>query len=337
MPKAKKGLRRAKNFAAAQKTTTAARRSPYQTFFIGAVLTLGAFTVGMLSGISSSSSSSAERTTVEELHDPNVFPSAWQADATQGQVPGQVAAGALSEASLIERDRDASMQALQERMIHLRAQVAEKRAARGAPKQQTAEAMPKAPSPPALVPSHHQSGLMTRFFGSPPPPATAGGCVEEPISEDCRTHIDWAMEVGIHDAKAGEWYPQLTPESSFKEFQAELINKGCPQPCLEGANEAVPAAPLPPLPPLPPPLPDKWHNTPDLVILVLSGRDNRRQRDAVRDTWQNGYPNVFFIVGSFARSPILCGHMLLPLLNSHCHRAICTLLYVCILYMVYAV
>ena len=105
------------------------------------------------------------------------------------------------------------------------------------------------------------------------------------------------MEVGINDPQAPEWYPDLHPGSSFKEFQAVFVDKGCPMPCLDSTGDG-PAQVLPPLPPLPPPLPDKQHDTPDLVVLVQCGRDSRRQRDAVRETWQNGYSNVFFIVGA---------------------------------------
>ena len=35
----------------------------------------------------------------------------------------------------------------------------------------------------------------------------------------------------------------------------------------------------------------------DLVVLVLSARENRAVRDAIRRTWAHGHPNVYFVVG----------------------------------------
>lgn len=50
--------------------------------------------------------------------------------------------------------------------------------------------------------------------------------------ETCFMHVNWAMERGVRTNP--EWYPGLTPQSTFDEFQAKLHEDedyGCPQPC----------------------------------------------------------------------------------------------------------
>jgi len=50
--------------------------------------------------------------------------------------------------------------------------------------------------------------------------------------EACYGHVEWAMQHGI--TLHPEWYPNLTQNSTFEEFQAHLhnINHGCcPEPC----------------------------------------------------------------------------------------------------------
>jgi len=50
--------------------------------------------------------------------------------------------------------------------------------------------------------------------------------------EECFGHVTWAMQQGIFQNPS--WYPGLTHESSFQDFQAILHSKGqgdCAQPC----------------------------------------------------------------------------------------------------------
>ncbi|CAK0813215.1 unnamed protein product, partial [Prorocentrum cordatum] len=50
--------------------------------------------------------------------------------------------------------------------------------------------------------------------------------------EECYGHVAWAKQDGIRDDP--EWYPNLSPESSFEDFQEHLWTNGlheCPRPC----------------------------------------------------------------------------------------------------------
>merc|ERR1711865_730821 len=40
------------------------------------------------------------------------------------------------------------------------------------------------------------------------------------IDQDCFGHVTWAMNTGINDHP--EWYPNMTPTSTFEAFQCEL-------------------------------------------------------------------------------------------------------------------
>merc|ERR1712232_75690 len=62
-------------------------------------------------------------------------------------------------------------------------------------------------------------------------------------SDECHGHVQWAMGMGIYNFP--HWYPGLSPQSSFIEFQASMHMTGhgfatCPQPCfgLAGRNLA---------------------------------------------------------------------------------------------------
>mmetsp|Transcript_34361 Transcript_34361/g.94977 ORF Transcript_34361/g.94977 Transcript_34361/m.94977 type:complete len:315 (-) Transcript_34361:159-1103(-) len=67
-------------------------------------------------------------------------------------------------------------------------------------------------------------------------PAEAGmGCHSAVRGEACYMHVRWAMDTGIH--LHPQWYPGLTSESSFGEFQAHMHEKSlgeCPEPCKPG-------------------------------------------------------------------------------------------------------
>jgi len=58
------------------------------------------------------------------------------------------------------------------------------------------------------------------------------GCRTVEKGEPCWAHVRWAMQIGI--VKRPAWYPVLTQESSFEQFQAFLSKSGhheCPMPC----------------------------------------------------------------------------------------------------------
>merc|ERR1712060_974522 len=72
----------------------------------------------------------------------------------------------------------------------------------------------------------------------PLPPATPA-CHTAVEGEACYGEVKWAADTGIFHYP--EWYPDLTPDSLFEDFQARLhsISHGsCPMPC-----PSVPAAP----------------------------------------------------------------------------------------------
>lgn len=89
-----------------------------------------------------------------------------------------------------------------------------------------------------------QNHLHSIGYGNCPEPCEATvsmpSTIEPPVSachlavrgEECYEHVEWAMQFGI--ASHPEWYPGLTQNSSFEEFQARLhnINHGnCSEPC----------------------------------------------------------------------------------------------------------
>lgn len=57
-------------------------------------------------------------------------------------------------------------------------------------------------------------------------------CRKAEEGEPCHRHVMWAMTEGIHAHK--EWYPGLSENSTFEEFQAQLhtdLFAACPRPC----------------------------------------------------------------------------------------------------------
>jgi len=57
-------------------------------------------------------------------------------------------------------------------------------------------------------------------------------CHDTVQGESCYENVIWAMHLGIHQHPG--WYPGLTPESSFQDFQTHLHSKGkghCHKPC----------------------------------------------------------------------------------------------------------
>ena len=58
-------------------------------------------------------------------------------------------------------------------------------------------------------------------------------------TDECYGHVLWAMETGINSYPS--WYPDLSAQSSFVDFQAFLHQSGhgfgtCPQPCRHGPS-----------------------------------------------------------------------------------------------------
>jgi len=63
-------------------------------------------------------------------------------------------------------------------------------------------------------------------------PLACGVCHTAEEEEPCHEAVTWAKEHGI--AAHPEWYPELTKDSSFEEFQDHLHDggfKNCPRPC----------------------------------------------------------------------------------------------------------
>eukprot|EP00928_Gymnodinium_smaydae_P080188 TRINITY_DN63937_c0_g1_i1.p1 TRINITY_DN63937_c0_g1~~TRINITY_DN63937_c0_g1_i1.p1 ORF type:complete len:645 (-),score=134.33 TRINITY_DN63937_c0_g1_i1:314-2248(-) len=66
-----------------------------------------------------------------------------------------------------------------------------------------------------------------------------------PPSDKCRKDVNWAMTTGIRTHP--DWYPNLTPSSSFDDFQAYLATLGrCRPPCTGPPTPAPPAPPASP-------------------------------------------------------------------------------------------
>lgn len=63
---------------------------------------------------------------------------------------------------------------------------------------------------------------------------SADACHTAVEADECYGHVLWAIGTGIHSFPA--WYPGLSPQSSFVDFQASMHLSGhgfgtCPQPC----------------------------------------------------------------------------------------------------------
>jgi len=68
------------------------------------------------------------------------------------------------------------------------------------------------------------------------------GCRLAVKGEECYEHVEWAMKHGI--TSNPEWYPGLTPNSTFEEFQVHLHNSNhgnCPEPCPSPQPSPAPA------------------------------------------------------------------------------------------------
>jgi len=64
-----------------------------------------------------------------------------------------------------------------------------------------------------------------------PPETTseAQQCRRAEEGEECYQQVQWARQQGIWEHP--EWYPDLTPDSTFEGFQAHFHSLACPQPC----------------------------------------------------------------------------------------------------------
>ena len=71
---------------------------------------------------------------------------------------------------------------------------------------------------------------------------TPPGCRTAIDGDSCFQHVDWAMKVGINEPEGSDWYPGLTADSSFEEFQAGLMHKGCPMPCPRAGGSGIPVS-----------------------------------------------------------------------------------------------
>jgi len=63
-------------------------------------------------------------------------------------------------------------------------------------------------------------------------------CLDATADSKCYREVMWAMEHGIHQHP--EWYPELTEQSNFREFQAHLFggqHHDCSEPCC---HDSVP-------------------------------------------------------------------------------------------------
>ena len=113
----------------------------------------------------------------------------------------------------------------------------------------------------------HAAHLKASTMGA----AVAGDteCRDVDESDPCYEAVNWAMQDGIDEHP--EWYPGLTPSSSFKEFQQYLHDIGaddgaCPAPC----SGVTPA-------PAPSPQPAPQPGAPQLRVTVASLTDGSGQ------------------------------------------------------------
>jgi len=63
-------------------------------------------------------------------------------------------------------------------------------------------------------------------------------CHTATTGEDCYNGVQWAMREGIHNNP--EWYPGLTSDSSFEDFQKVLYrgsHSDCPLPCPQAVSQ----------------------------------------------------------------------------------------------------
>lgn len=80
----------------------------------------------------------------------------------------------------------------------------------------------------------HSCQMTGRFWSS-------SGCEDAAQGSTCHQEVSWAMDYGIKQHP--EWYPSLSNQSSFGEFQARLYkgkeagmeNNHCPEPCCHDA------------------------------------------------------------------------------------------------------
>jgi len=68
-------------------------------------------------------------------------------------------------------------------------------------------------------------------------------CHDAVEGEPCHTNVEWAMTDGINNPNGSLWFPSLTKESSFAEFQASISMDGdatvdCPMPCSKFCRTA---------------------------------------------------------------------------------------------------
>jgi hypothetical protein len=89
-----------------------------------------------------------------------------------------------------------------------------------------------------------QEALSEMGVGNCPHPCA---CHTAQQDEECYGHVIWAMHEGIYAYP--EWYPGLSVNSSFVDFQSELSNRNfgmCSKPCEDGPEtELSPTAPAP--------------------------------------------------------------------------------------------
>ncbi|CAK0813213.1 unnamed protein product [Prorocentrum cordatum] len=79
-----------------------------------------------------------------------------------------------------------------------------------------------------------------------PAPVPTAPCHTAAPGEECHGHVAWAKQDGIRVSP--QWYPGLSPESSFEDFQEHLWMHGlgeCERPC-ESARASPTPAPTPP-------------------------------------------------------------------------------------------
>jgi len=78
---------------------------------------------------------------------------------------------------------------------------------------------------------------LSRAAGDVLQPSTGSLCHTATKDESCYKHVMWAKHFGIRAQPT--WYPGLTRESGFEEFQSLLHTRGqhgCPRPCTLGAR-----------------------------------------------------------------------------------------------------
>mmetsp|Transcript_105810 Transcript_105810/g.264943 ORF Transcript_105810/g.264943 Transcript_105810/m.264943 type:complete len:285 (+) Transcript_105810:103-957(+) len=87
---------------------------------------------------------------------------------------------------------------------------------------------------PCASTSQHKCEMVGRFWSN-------ANCQDATQGSKCHREVTWAMEHGIY--LYPEWYPSVTEQSSFREFQARLFrgqqsgleHNDCPEPCCHDA------------------------------------------------------------------------------------------------------